>query len=144
MSKIQAFFAHNVKKPENIKKVISDRFTDEDGNAIEFEFKAISAKKDEELKQKCTVKKMITQGKRKGQYDTDFLASKYQTLLAIESLVEPNLKDAKLQESWGVFGEEELFYTMFLSAEVTDVIRASQEANGYDIDMDELVEEAKN
>lgn len=144
MSKMQAFFAHNAKKPGNIKQAISKSFVDAEGNAIEWEFAPVHPDTDEKLKQQCTVKKMITQGKRKGQYDTDFLAAKYQNLLAVNSIIFPNLLDKELQESYNVMTAEDLFKAMLLNGEIIDAIKASQEANGFEIDLDELIEEAKN
>ncbi len=144
MSKMQAFFAHNAKKPGNIKLAISKSFVDEEGQPLEWEFSPVHPDLDEKLKQQCTVKKMITQGKRKGQYDTDFLAAKYQNLLAVNSIVFPNLNDKELQDSYGVHTDEEVFKAMLLNGEIIDAIKASQEANGFEIDIDDLIEEAKN
>lgn len=145
MSKdLQAFFAQNAEQPKVIKKVISKRFKDSEGNPIPFEFKAITPNKDAELRQKCITKKPITQGSKKGQTEQEFLQARYLNLLTIESTVFPNFKDGALQDSYGVMGEEDLFNAMLTPAEVTDALQAAQEANGYELEMAEIVEEAKN
>lgn len=144
MSNLQAFFAHNKKQNENIKRAVSKRFVDENGNPIEWEFAAISPARDEELKSECTKRSMITQGKRKGQYNTNFDNIKYQRLLTVESVVYPNLHDRELQDSYGVMGANELLNKMLTIGELTDASVAAQEVNGFDIEIDELVEEAKN
>lgn len=145
MSKdLQAFFAQNAEQPKKIERVISKRFKDGDGNPIPFEFKAITPEKDAELRQKSISKKLITQGKRKGQHDQEFLQTKYLNLLTIESTVFPNFKDSALQDSYGVMGEESLFNAMLTPAEATEALQAAQEANGYELEMSEIVEEAKN
>lgn len=144
MSNLQAFFAHNKKKNENKKVAVSKNFVDENGNAVEWEFAAISPERDEELKSQSTKRALITQGKRKGQYNTDFDHFKYQRLLTVESIVYPNLNDKELQDSYGVFGADELLSKMLTIGEVAEAAKAAQEVNGYDTELDELVEEVKN
>ncbi|MCT6924096.1 hypothetical protein [Metasolibacillus sp.] len=144
MSNLQAFFAHNKKKQDNIKRAISKSFVDENGNAVEWEFAPISPERDAELKSESTKRSLITQGKRKGQYNTDFDHFKYQRLLTVESIVYPNLHDKDLQDSYGVFGADELLGKMLTIGEITDAAKVAQEVNGFEIELDELVEEVKN
>ncbi|KYG90385.1 hypothetical protein A0U40_18290 [[Bacillus] sp. KCTC 13219] len=144
MSNLQAFFAHNKKKQDNIKRAISKSFVDENGNAVEWEFAPISPERDAELKSESTKRSLITQGKRKGQYNTDFDHFKYQRLLTVESIVFPNLNDKELQDSYGVLGADELLGKMLTIGEITDAAKVAQEVNGFEIELDELVEEVKN
>ncbi|KOY81279.1 hypothetical protein I6G82_02690 [Lysinibacillus macroides] len=144
MNNLQAFFSHNKKQQDNIKKPISKSFIDENGNAIEWEFAPISPERDAELKTESTKRSLITQGKRKGQYNTDFDHFKYQRLLAVESIVFPNLNDKDLQDSYGVYGATELLGKMLTIGEITEAAKAAQEVNGYDLELDDLVEEVKN
>lgn len=144
MTNLQAFFAHNKKKQDNIKRAISKNFVDEDDKAMEWEFGPITPERDTELKAASTKRALITQGKRKGQYNTDFDHFKYQRLLAVESIVFPNLNDKELQDSYGVFGAEELLGKMLTIGEITDAAKAAQEVNGFELELEELVEEVKN
>ncbi|WPK12232.1 hypothetical protein R6U77_00670 [Lysinibacillus louembei] len=144
MSNLQAFFAHNKKKQDNIKRAISKSFVDENGNAVEWEFAPISPERDAELKSESTKRSLITQGKRKGQYNTDFDHFKYQRLLTVESIVFPNLNDKELQDSYGVLGADELLGKMLTIGEIAEAAAAAQAANGYEVELDELVEEVKN
>ncbi|BDH60145.1 phage portal protein [Lysinibacillus sp. PLM2] len=144
MSKLQAFFSENAKKPVNVTRVISKRFVDSDGNPIEWEFGAITPEMDAEIKKDSTRRTLITQGKRKGQYNTEFDPAKYQLKLTVASVVYPDLKDADLQNSYGVFNEEDLINKMLLPAELQDASMAAQEANGFEISLEDMVEEAKN
>ena len=141
---LQAFFMQNASQPEKVERVISKRFKDGEGNPIPFEFKAITPSKDAELRQKSIVKKPITQGPRKGQFEQDFQQAKYLNLLTIETIVFPDFKNAELQGSYGVYGEEDLFNLMLTPAEVSEAHVAAQEANGYEVSMPDLVEEVKN
>lgn len=141
---LQAFFAQNAEQPTQVEKVISKRFKDGEGKPIPFIFKPISPERDAELKAQATKKTMITQGKQKGQFRSEFQAAKYQNLFTIESLAFPNLTDVALQDSYKALGEEDLFNKMLTPGEATDAFLAAQEANNYELDLDELVEQAKN
>lgn len=144
MSNLAAFFAHNKKQNGNIKRAISKNFLDEQGKPIKWEFAPVSPERDSELKSESTKRSMITQGKRKGQFNTDFDHFKYQRLLTVESIVFPNLNDKELQDSYGVMGADVLLGKMLTIGEIADASSAAQEANGYEAELEELVEEVKN
>ena len=144
MSNLQAFFAHNKKKKENLKRAISKSFVDEKGQPIEWEFAPVSPERNDELKTESTKRSMITQGKRKGQYNTEFNHFKYQRLLTVESIVFPNLNDKELQDSYKVMGAEELLNKMLTIGELTDASAAAQEVNNYEVELEDMVEEVKN
>ena len=135
---LSSFYAQNVGKPEVVKVKVSERFSEE------FEFKAITNAQDAEIRKRCIKKTLITQGKKKGQYEQNFDAIRYQTLLTIESMVVPNLKDAGLQESYGVFGEEDLYNIMLTPAEASEAYKGAEKANGYEQDLSDMVEDVKN
>ncbi|MFY0520922.1 phage tail assembly chaperone [Lysinibacillus sp. UGB7] len=144
MTNLAAFFAHNKKENENIKRAISKRFVDENSKPIEWEFAPVSPERDADLKTESTKRSMITQGKRKGQFNTDFDHFKYQRLLTVESIVHPNLKDKELQDSYGVMGADALLGKMLTIGEIADASAAAQEVNGYEAELEDLVEEVKN
>ncbi|MOA16947.1 Phage XkdN-like protein [compost metagenome] len=68
----------------------------------------------------------------------------YLAKLAVASVVYPDLKDAELQRSYSVLGADILLKRMLLSGEYAALIQKVQELNGYDRDMNDLVEEVKN
>ncbi|MEK4170963.1 hypothetical protein MHI22_05245 [Lysinibacillus sp. FSL L8-0312] len=144
MSNLAAFFAHNKKQNGNIKRVVSKNFVDEQGNPIEWEFAPITPERDVELKSDSTKRSMITQGKRKGQFNTDFDHFKYQRLLTVESIVYPNLNDKELQDSYGVMGADALLGKMLTIGEIADASAVAQEVNGYQAELEDMVEEVKN
>ncbi|MFA1738437.1 phage tail assembly chaperone [Lysinibacillus fusiformis] len=144
MSNLAAFFAHNKKQNGNIKRAVSKNFVDEQGKSIEWEFAPVSPERDSELKSESTKRSLITQGKRKGQYNTDFDHFKYQRLLTVESIVFPNLNDKELQDSYGVMGADVLLGKMLTIGEIAEAAAAAQEANGYEAELEDLVEEVKN
>ncbi|MGK4115771.1 hypothetical protein AB0Y38_05715 [Lysinibacillus capsici] len=144
MSNLTAFFAHNKKQNGNIKRAVSKNFVDEQGKPIEWEFAPVSPERDAELKSECTKRSMITQGKRKGQFNTDFDHFKYQRLLTVESIVYPNLNDKELQDSYGVMGADALLGKMLTIGEMADASAVAQEVNGYQAELEDMVEEVKN
>lgn len=56
MGNLTAFLAQNAKQVENVKLVVSDRFTDEDGKPLEWEVRCISSREDETLRRDCPVR----------------------------------------------------------------------------------------
>lgn len=141
MSNFAAFMAGNANNVENVKYVASKRFV-ENKKPIEWELKAIGSDLDEAIRKECT-KKVPINGKR-GQYTQETDTDKYIAKMCVNCIVYPNLNDAELQDSYGVMGAEELLKKMLLPGEYTELKAKVMEVNGYDMSMEELVDEAKN
>lgn len=139
MSNLNAFLSQNAIKVENEKHVISNRFKDENGKLIPFEFRALTEAENERIRKSCT-KKI----KSKGVVSTDIKFEDYIAKLAVESVVFPNLKDKELQESYGAMGAENLLKVMLTTGEYATLMEKVQKINGFDIDDEEIIEEAKN
>lgn len=140
MSDFSAFFAQNAAMSESEPFVVSNRFKDPAGNAIPWQLRSISAVEDEECRKSAT-KRVKGKG---GQYVAETNTEEYLAKMAVTCVVYPNLKDAELQKSYGVMGAENLLRQMLLAGEYVSLIQKVQEINGYDKDMNELVEEVKN
>lgn len=140
MSNLQAFFAQNAEKVETVEEVISTRFKDENGTPIPFEFRPISSEENKNIKKACTKKVRV----KKGVYQDELDADAYTDKFLAASIVFPNLKDVELQKSYNVLGEVDLLRAMLLPGEYTEASLIAQSVNGYDRDMNDLVEEAKN
>ena len=138
---LSAFLAQNAKKVENRKCVVSPRFTDENGNPVEWEITCITAAENQKIRKDC-IRNIPVPGKR-GQYTQDFDTSLYQARLAVKCTVFPDLNDASLQESYGVMGAEALISAMLTPGEFDKHILAITELCGFTADGD-LVDEAKN
>lgn len=63
MGNLTAFLAQNARQVENVKLVVSDRFTDEDGKPLEWEVRCISSREDETLRRDCQYRVQVP-GKR--------------------------------------------------------------------------------
>lgn len=142
MSNLSAFLSQNAIKVENVKYVASKRFVNEDGKPMEWEIASITSEEDELLRKTCT-KRIPVPGKRNSfMPDTDFNA--YITKQAVKCTVFPNLNDVEVQNSYGVMGAEQLLKVMLTPGEYADYISKVQEVNGFDVPLEDAVEEAKN
>lgn len=110
MNGLSMFFKENVEVRENKKVVVSNRFKDTDGKPIEWEIRSITADEDDAIRKECT-KRVPIVGK-KGQFAQEFDSNTYISKLAAASVVNPNLNDAALQNSWGVMGATQLLGKM--------------------------------
>lgn len=141
MSDFSVFMAGNAIKDETVKYVASKRFV-QDKKPVEWEIKAVSSTLDEAIRKECT-KRIPIQGKR-GQYNQETDTDKYLGKLCVACTVYPNLNDAALQDSYGVKGADDLLKAMLLPGEYTEYKAKVMEVNGFDMSMEELVDEAKN
>ncbi len=141
MSDFSMFMAGNAEKDEVVKYVASKRFKNK-GKAVAWELKAVSSDLDEAIRKECT-KKVPVVGKR-GQYNQETDTDKYIGKLCVASTVFPNLNDAELQDSYGVKSADALLKAMLKPGEYTEYKAKVMEVNGYDMSMEELVDEAKN
>ena len=141
MSDFSMFMAGNA-FDETVKYVASRRFKDKKGNPIEWEIKPVDSEKDEAIRKDCT-KRVPVVGKR-GQYNQETDTDKYIGKMCVACTVFPNLNDAELQDSYGVKSADALLKKMLLPGEYTEYKAKVMEVNGYDMSMEELVDEAKN
>lgn len=93
------------------------------------------------------IKKACTEtytDKKTGQRITDTDVDKYNNRLITACCIEPNFKDAAWQEQAGVRGEDALIEKVLKPGEYIDLLIAVQEACGFDTDINQKIEEAKN
>jgi hypothetical protein len=141
MSDFAVFMAGNANANETVKYPASKRFSVK-GKPVEWEIKAIDSDLDEALRKECT-KRVPVPGKR-GQYNQETDTDKYIGRMCVACTVYPNLNDAELQDAFGVKGADALLKKMLKPGEYTEYKAKVMEVNGYDMSMDELVDEAKN
>ena len=142
MGDLSCFLSQNAVTVENVKHAASKRFMDKNKKPVEWEIKCITPDQDELIKKECTKRKPIP-GKR-GAYmpETDY--SQYVGRLAVACTVFPDLNNKELQDSYQVMGAESLLKKMLTPGEYQDYLSKVQEVNGFDIALEDLVEEAKN
>ena len=141
MSDFTMFMAGNALNDETIDYVASKRFVNK-GKPVAWKIKAITSDEDEVIRKECT-KRVPIAGKR-GQYNQETDTDKYTARMCVACIVYPNLNDAELQDSYGVKSGEALLKKMLLPGEFTELKAKVMEVNGYDMSMEDLVDEAKN
>lgn len=135
----EAFMKQNALQKENEKVVISDRFKNADGSNAPWTIRPLSSEEYNKLRSEC----LSIEGKgRKAVQKFD--QQKYFVKLAVASVVEPDLHNKELQDSYGVMGAESLINKMLYAGELDNLTGAIQEASGVGKDFNEIVEEAKN
>ncbi|MDR6883795.1 phage tail assembly chaperone [Bacillus sp. 3255] len=139
MSDISVFFASNVVTESTEDVIVSERFKDKEGNPVPWVLHSITEEENDAIRKSATKRTRV-----KGQVITEVDQTEYIAKLAVASVSFPNLKDAELQKSYGVLGAEVLIKKMLLSGEYAQLLLKVQEINGFDQDINELVEEAKN
>lgn len=77
-----------------------------------------------------------------------FNSKKFNELICIECLVDPNMKDAEFlqaaREQRGVADSTALLYTCFLAGEIQTIANQALILSGFERDVEEEVEEVKN
>ena len=132
---LNGFFKSNAKSLPDVKVVVSERFTDEDGNPIEWVLHPISTKLVEEITKRNT-KTTIKNGKKESTVNEENLNAEL-----LEAVVlYPSLNDAELQDSYGVSSANELLGAMLYPGETQVLTNALQEvmAGSKANDIDEL------
>lgn len=143
MSNFSRFMKQNkiAKKNENFAPTKS--LTDENGNALEWEFTHITSKQNEDLRESNTYDVPI-KGKPnmfRGKLNT----SKYLADMIVASTVSPDLYNKELQDSYGVKTPNDLLFALVDDpGEYSDLCRWIQQFQGFTETLDDKVEEAKN
>lgn len=143
MSKFSRFMKANKVEKINEMHAPTDSLMDENGDALKWEFKHISSKKNEELRDSCTMEVQVT-GKP-NLFRPKLNTSQYINKMIVESTVSPDLYDKELQDSYGVTTPEELVYALVDDAgEYQSLTVWIQKFQGFTKTFDDKVEEAKN
>lgn len=136
MSNLQDFLNANPVDNLTEEVAVSPRFKDKDNNLLKFKVKAMTnAEFDEIRKAATTVKKG-----RKIEFD----AHKFNLQMVVNHTVEPNFKQVDSIKKLGCSTPEEYVQRVLLAGEVSTLATKIQELSGFDVSMEELVEEAKN
>ena len=139
MSEFERFMKANKKVKPNEKYAPTKSLTDEDGNPLEWEFKHITSKENEKLRNDCTIEVQVT-GKP-NVYRPKVQTDKYIAQMIVASTVFPNLYNAELQDSYSVKTPEDLLYAMVDDAgEYQNLMTWIQQFQGFT----ETIEDKKN
>lgn len=143
MSKFSRFMKANKKAKENGKFAPTDSLTDESGKPLEWEFRPLTSKENEELRDSCTTEVQVT-GKP-NLFRPKLNTSQYLAKMIVAATVYPDLYDKELQDSYGVMTPEDLLYALVDNAgEYQDFSVWMQKYQGFNKTFEEKVDEAKN
>lgn len=143
MSEFERFMKANKKVKQNEKYAPTKSLTDEDGNPLEWEFKHITSKENEKLRNDCTIEVQVT-GKP-NIYRPKVQTDKYIAQMIVASTIFPNLYNADLQDSYGVKTPEDLLYAMVDDpGEYQNLMTWIQQFQGFTETMEDKKNAAKN
>lgn len=143
MSKFSKFMKVNKIEKKNKMYAATKSLCDENGKPLEWEFRHITSKENESLRDDCTVDVPIT-GKP-NMFRPKVQSGKYIQKMITASIVMPDLYDAELQDSYGVSTPEDLLLAMVDDpGEYNDLAAFVQGFQGFNVSFNDKVEEAKN
>jgi len=142
MSNFSRFMKANKVKKENTTYAATKSLTDENGKPLLWTIRPLSTKENEAIRDECT-KDIPIKGKPNA-FRQSLDVSKYIAKAICACVVEPNLFDKDLQDSYGVMSPEELIQEMVDDpGEYSDFAAFVQQFNGFTT-LGEEVEKAKN
>jgi hypothetical protein len=143
MSKFAKFMKSNKTVKENELHPVTKSLCDEKGIPLNWEFRHITSKENEEIREGCTVDLPVT-GKP-NVYRPKLKSSLYIRRMIAASIVVPDLYNADLQDSYGVKTPEDLLVEMVDDpGEYNDLAAYVQKFQGFDVSFEDKVDEAKN
>jgi len=116
--------------------VVSPRFKGADGTVLTFKIKAMTSAEFNELQKACTT---VRKGRK-----IEFDSQRFNLRSVINHTVVPDFKDAASIQKLGCRTPEEYVQKVLLAGEVATLANKISALSGFDVEMDELVEEAKN
>ena len=143
MSKFSKFMKSNKIEKKNRFYAPTRSTCDENVKPLEWEFKHISSKENEEIRENCTIDIPVT-GKP-NMYRPKLKSSLYIQRMIAASVVVPDLFDSELQDSYGVKTPEDLLMAMVDDpGEYNDLAAFVQKFQGFNVSFEDKVNEAKN
>ena len=143
MSNFSRFMKKNKIVKENATFPATKSLVDEDGKALLWTIKPLTTKENDDIRDDCMIEVPV-KGKP-NVYRPKLNTSKYIAKMICACVVEPNLYDKDLQDSYGVMTPEELLKEMIDDpGEYQDFASFVQNFNGFNTTFEDKVEEAKN
>lgn len=143
MSKFSRFMKKNKIVKENTTYAVTKSLIDENGNPLVWTIKPLTTKENDAIRDECMIDVPV-KGKP-NVFRPRLNTSKYIAKMLCACVVEPNLYDKELQDSYGVMTPEELLKEMVDNVAEYDAFTTFvQNFNGFSSNMEDKVEEAKN
>lgn len=143
MSDFTRFMKKNKVVKKNEMYAATASLLDENGKPLEWEFRHLTTEENEAIRDSCTKEIQITGKPNLFRSKTD--AGLYVKRMIAASVVNPDLYNAELQDSYGVKTPEELLTAMVDNpGEYSELTSYVQKLHGFDIELKDKAEQAKN
>lgn len=143
MSGFSKFMRENKIDKKNGFYAPTESLRDEDGKPLEWEFRHITSRENERIRDECTIEVPVT-GKP-NMFRQKVLSSQYIRKMIAASVVMPDLYDAQLQDSYEVKTPEDLLLAMVDDpGEYNELAAFVQKFQGFDTSFNDKAEKAKN
>ena len=143
MSNFNQFMKGNKIKKENTTFPATKSLVDEDGKPLEWTIRPLTTRDNENMRDDCTIEVQV-KGKP-NMFRPKLDTSKYLAKMICACVVEPNLYDKELQDSYGVMTPEDLLKEMIDDpGEYQAFASFIQNFNGFNTTIEDKIEEAKN
>jgi hypothetical protein len=143
MSKFSKFMKANKIEKKNGFYAPTKSLCDENGTPLEWEFRHITSKENEGLRDDCMMEVPVT-GKP-NMFRQKLKSSLYIQKMIVASVVVPDLYDKELQDSYGAMTPEELLLSIVDDpGEYNELAAFVQKFQGFDVSFEDKVDKAKN
>ena len=143
MSKFSQFMKANKIKKENTTFPATKSLVDSEGNPLNWTIKPLTTKENDNIRDACMIEVPV-KGKP-NMFRPKLDTSKYLAKMVCACVVEPNLYDKELQDSYDVMTPEDLLKEMIDDpGEYQAFATFIQDFNGFNTTLEDKVEEAKN
>ena len=143
MSDLSRFLKANKIKRENTTFVATKSLVDAKGNPLPWTIKPLTTKENDAIRDECMIEVPV-KGKP-NMFRPKLDTSKYIGKMICACVVEPNLYDKDLQDSYGVMSPDDLLKEMIDDpGEYQEFATFVQNFNGFNTTLEDKVEEAKN
>ena len=143
MSNLSLFLKQNKTVRENVKFQATKSLCDENGVPLEWELKPLSTAQNEAIQEVC-MSEVPIKGKP-NMYRPKLDSNLYLKKMICACVVFPDLHTIELQNSYGVMTPEDLLVAMVDNpAEYQELAKFVQKLNGFDVSLEDKVNEAKN
>lgn len=143
MSDLSRFLKANKIKRENTTFAATKSLVDAKGNPLPWTIKPLTTKENDAIRDECMIDVPV-KGKP-NVYRPKLDTSKYIGKMICACVVEPNLYDKDLQDSYGVMSPDDLLKEMIDDpGEYQEFATFVQNFNGFNTTLEDKVEEAKN
>ena len=143
MSDLSRFLKANKIKRENTTFAATKSLVDAKGNPLPLTIKPLTTKENDAIRDECMIEVPV-KGKP-NMFRPKLDTSKYIGKMICACVVEPNLYDKDLQDSYGVMSPDDLLKEMIDDpGEYQEFATFVQNFNGFNTTLEDKVEEAKN